>query len=210
MTEEIFVVGDVQGCHAELCDLLAAAGFDRARHRLAFVGDLINRGPSSRAVLELARDHSAAVVLGNHEASLVDGLRTEGLDRVRAELGAELDEWLRWIGSWPLFMYDKNWILVHAGIAPGKRPEECTRHELIEIRNADGRPWFDAWPGPETVVFGHWAMRGKVDRPLAIGLDTGCVYGRELTGVWMPSRRWVSVPARRVWYDAITKKPTWI
>ena len=59
-------------------------------------------------------------------------------------------------------------------------------------------------------MFGHWAMRGLVDLPLAIGLDTGCVYGRALTGVWMPSRRLVSVPARRVWYDATTKKPTWI
>ena len=48
MSEQHFVVGDVQGCYAELLDLLAVSRFDRARQRLAFVGDLINRGPESR------------------------------------------------------------------------------------------------------------------------------------------------------------------
>ena len=46
---EHFVVGDVQGCHQELADLMAAAGFDRARHRLTFVGGLVNRGPQQAA-----------------------------------------------------------------------------------------------------------------------------------------------------------------
>ena len=55
MNEELFIVGDVQGCRQELLDLLDAARFDPARHRLAFVGDLINRGPDSPGVLRLAK-----------------------------------------------------------------------------------------------------------------------------------------------------------
>ena len=31
------------------------------------------------------------------------------------------------------------------------------------------------------MVFGHWARRGLVLRPRVIGLDTGCVYGGQLS-----------------------------
>jgi bis(5'-nucleosyl)-tetraphosphatase (symmetrical) len=202
-------VGDVQGCADELGDLVAAAGFDRARHQLACVGDLINRGPHSRRVLEMARDLSALVVVGNHEEALMANASSATLDRVRASLGAELPAWLAWLRALPAFHRGDGYILVHAGIAPGKQPETSTRQQLISIREVDGRPWFDSWRGPETVIFGHWAQRGRVDRPLAKGLDTGCVYGGRLTGLWWPSLRWVSVPARRVWYDPKTRRATW-
>jgi hypothetical protein len=202
----IFFVGDVQGCHRELVDLLAAAGFDRRHHRLAFVGDLINRGPDSRAVLELARDHQALLVRGNHEDALLRGHRSPTMDAVRASLD---EDWLAWIRSWPLWVRGDGFLLVHGGIPPGVAPEDARPLELLNLRTVEGRPWFDFWRGPETVVFGHWATRGKVDLPLAKGLDTGCVYGRELTGLWWPSQEWVSVPARRVWFDPVAQQPTW-
>jgi Calcineurin-like phosphoesterase len=199
---DLLFVGDVQGCAAELRDLLRAAGFDAGRHRLALCGDLLNRGPDSAAVLRLARQLDALVVLGNHEVSLLEGRPSRSLDRVRAQLGSSLDEWLDWLRARPTFAVGRDYILVHAGIAPGKRPEQCTREELTEIRTVDGgRPWFDFWHGPETVIFGHWAARGRVDLPLCKGLDTGCVYGGRLTGLWWPRREWISVPARRRWVD---------
>jgi bis(5'-nucleosyl)-tetraphosphatase (symmetrical) len=207
MSEPHFIVGDVQGCHQELLDLLAAAGFDRSRHKLAFVGDLVNRGPRSRAVLELAREHEALVVVGNHEDALLRGHSSETMDRVHAEVDAEMVAWVR---TWPTFIRRPGWILVHGGIPPGKRPEEAEREDLISLRTVGGdRPWFDFWRGPETVIFGHWATRGKVDLPLVKGLDTGCVYGRALTGIFWPEGRWVSVPARRMWFDPVRKRPTW-
>lgn len=52
-------------------------------------------------------------------------------------------------------------------------------------------PWFDApearWRGTR-VVFGHWSALGLVVRPALIGLDTGCVWGRELTAVRLTKR----------------------
>jgi hypothetical protein len=197
---DVLFVGDVQGCAAELRDLLRAAGFHPDRHRLALCGDLINRGPDSAGVLELARRLDALAVLGNHEVSLIEGRASASLDQVRAQLGPSLDEWLEWLKGRPTFVVDGDYILVHAGISPGKRPEQCTQRELTEIRTvAGGRPWFDFWRGPETVIFGHWAARGRVDLPLCKGLDTGCVYGGQLTGLWWPRREWVAVPARRRW-----------
>jgi bis(5'-nucleosyl)-tetraphosphatase (symmetrical) len=46
------------------------------------------------------------------------------------------------------------------------------------------RPWFEFQapvPG-QTLLFGHWAMlNGQTSRSDILGLDTGCVWGRELT-----------------------------
>jgi bis(5'-nucleosyl)-tetraphosphatase (symmetrical) len=198
---DVLFVGDVQGCAAELRELLDVAGFDAARHRLALCGDLVNRGPDSAGVLELARRLDALAVLGNHEVSLLEGRRTATLDQVRRQLGSSLTGWLAWLGALPTFIRGDGYILVHAGIPPDKRPEDCTREELTELRTVDGRPWFDFWRGPEMVVFGHWAKLGRVDLPLCKGLDTGCVYGGRLTGLWWPRLEWVSVPAHRRWFD---------
>ena len=206
--KRLFIVGDVQGCADELDDLLRAARLESGR-RLCFVGDLINRGPRSKAVLERAVAEDALVVVGNHEDGLLKGKETDTLQRVRDELGDELDRWLQWIVALPTFLRDEWLIVVHAGIAPGKRPEGCTRAELTRIRDVDGRPWFDSWRGPETVVYGHWSVRGKVDLPLVKGLDTGCVYGGELTGLYWPEQRWLGVPARRRWFDPLAMKPLW-
>jgi hypothetical protein len=202
LAEPMLIVGDVQGCRAELDDLLQKAGFDPTRRRLTFVGDLINRGPDSLGVLRRARELDALAVVGNHEDGLLFGKSSETLDRVRKQLGPELREWMKWLNSLPVF-------IVHAGIPPGKTPETSTRAELTRIRDVDGRPWFDAWIGPETVVFGHWSVMGKVDRPLVKGLDTGCVYGKSLTGLLWPELEWVEVPAHRAWFDPQTMKPLW-
>ena len=53
------------------------------------------------------------------------------------------------------------------------------------------RPWFEAddpaWLGTR-VVFGHWSALGLVVLPDVVSLDTGCVWGRQLTAVRMDKR----------------------
>ncbi len=47
-------------------------------------------------------------------------------------------------------------------------------------------PWFET-PGRRTegvpIAFGHWASLGLINRPDLLALDTGCVWGRQLTAV---------------------------
>ncbi|HZE92648.1 MAG TPA: symmetrical bis(5'-nucleosyl)-tetraphosphatase [Rhizobacter sp.] len=51
---------------------------------------------------------------------------------------------------------------------------------------ADVLPWFDA-PNRATagvpIAFGHWSALGLVNRPDLLALDTGCVWGGQLTAV---------------------------
>lgn len=57
-------------------------------------------------------------------------------------------------------------------------------------------PWFDV-PGraieDETIVFGHWSTLGLMIRPDAICLDSGCVWGRQLTALRMHDHKLVQV-----------------
>ena len=47
-------------------------------------------------------------------------------------------------------------------------------------------PWFEA-PHPEwdetRIVFGHWSALGLIVLPDLVSLDTGCIWGRQLTAV---------------------------
>jgi hypothetical protein len=80
------LVGDVHGEIDALRLLMACLGYDNGRHpdgrKLVLLGDLVDRGPDSPAVVRLVarlvEDGRATCVLGNHELNLLLGLRREG------------------------------------------------------------------------------------------------------------------------------------
>jgi bis(5'-nucleosyl)-tetraphosphatase (symmetrical) len=130
-----YVIGDVQGCAAELDELLAFVQFDAAKDRVYFVGDLVNRGPDSVGVLRRVKalyDQGAAdSVLGNHDFFLIMAL--EGFSKLHP--GDTLDQVLRqpdakelvtWLRHRPLMLEvgadevgaDAAHAIVHAGLLP--------------------------------------------------------------------------------------------
>jgi len=121
-----YAIGDVQGCHDELQALLARIGFDRARDRLWFVGDLVNRGPKSLEVLRSVRDlgDAAVVVLGNHDLHLIclhEGYaRRREDDTIDALLSApDANELIGWLRTRRMMHVDGAYAMVHAGLLPG-------------------------------------------------------------------------------------------
>jgi hypothetical protein len=223
VTRRTFVVGDVHGCLTELEALLAKAGFTagaRSEDQLVLAGDLVARGPDSQGVVQLARERGALAVLGNHDAHLlaVHSGHSAKLSRLKPKhlalaesMGPADWEYLR---ALPLFLEfpELNTVIVHAGLLPAVPLAEQPREVLLNLRSFDARgqpstrvdggvPWASRWVGPRRVVFGHDALRGLQRYPLALGLDTGCVYGNALSGVWLPELKVVQVRATKVWKE---------
>jgi bis(5'-nucleosyl)-tetraphosphatase (symmetrical) len=124
-----YAIGDLQGCHAELCELLALVGFSRANDRLWLVGDLVNRGPASLAVLREVRalGDAAVTVLGNHDLHLLTVAaghrrphRGDTIDDILA--APDRDELLDWLARQPLVHVEDEWLMVHAGLLPSWTP----------------------------------------------------------------------------------------
>jgi serine/threonine protein phosphatase 1 len=99
----------------------------------------------------------------------------------------------------------RDWVVVHAGIDPHVGPEQSSVDCLTSVRRLAGRGrpwWYEAWRGPELVLFGH--TPSPVPRAhfaggalVALGLDTGCVYGGSLTAYSPELDRHVAIPAAR-------------
>ncbi len=69
--------------------------------------------------------------------------------------------------------------------------------------------WHELHAGPELIVFGHDAKQGLFrktlpsGRPICVGLDTGCTYGRSLTGYFPETDDAVQVPAARQYFSVV-------
>ncbi len=121
----IYAIGDVQGCYAELRELIATIGFDPLADRLWFVGDLVNRGPASLEVLRYVRSlgERAVTVLGNHDLHLIalalGTAKARADDTLQAVLEApDRDELIAWLRGRPLLHAEAGHVLVHAGLLP--------------------------------------------------------------------------------------------
>jgi len=144
----VYAVGDVQGCALELDDLLALLAFDPSRDRLWFVGDLVNRGPQSLAVLRRVRalGDAAVVVLGNHDLHLLALARghadwRDGDEGLRPILEApDREPLLDWLQSRPLMHHDAvlRASLLHAGLPPQwdiARARACASELEVALRS---------------------------------------------------------------------------
>jgi len=126
-----WAIGDVQGCFEELELLLAKIRFSAERDQLWFVGDLVNRGPRSLAVLRLARSlqDNAVCVLGNHDLHLLAvalaGARVRKNDTLEEILNApDRALLLEWLLQRPLAHFAAGDLLVHAGVVPQWSPAQ--------------------------------------------------------------------------------------
>jgi bis(5'-nucleosyl)-tetraphosphatase (symmetrical) len=146
----LFAIGDIQGCAAAFDALLRKIAFRPSRDRLWLVGDLVNRGPDSLAVLRrvMALGRSVTCVLGNHDLHLlatVAGRRELSPadtfhDVLEApDLGAIVD----WLRHRPLLHHDREAkrLLVHAGVPPAWSAAQA-RSEAHEVETLlRGRKW---------------------------------------------------------------------
>jgi bis(5'-nucleosyl)-tetraphosphatase (symmetrical) len=154
----LYLIGDVQGCDAALGCLLNEIGFSPSRDRLALLGDLVNRGPDSLAVLRrvMALQGAAACVLGNHDLHLLAtalGIRRPHRGDTLTDIlnAPDCDALLDWLRQRPLALHEAGVLMVHAGVLPPWSVEQtlALAHEVEDaLRGPD-------WPAFLAVIYGN-------------------------------------------------------
>jgi bis(5'-nucleosyl)-tetraphosphatase (symmetrical) len=120
-----YAIGDIQGCHSSLMDLIDQIGSVSDHPKYIFVGDLINRGPNSLATIRTIQSlgDRAKALLGNHDLHLLAvayGIRkSHPSDTIQEILDApDRESILNWVRHQPLAILEANHLLVHAGVLP--------------------------------------------------------------------------------------------
>jgi bis(5'-nucleosyl)-tetraphosphatase (symmetrical) len=120
-----YAIGDIQGCYSTFRRLLDQIDFEPARDRLWLVGDLVNRGPQSLAVMRFVKNLGAraVTVLGNHDLHLLvvaaGHVKQHRGDTLNAILRApDRDELLDWVRRRKMMHAAGRYALVHAGVLP--------------------------------------------------------------------------------------------
>ena len=133
--------------------------------------------------LELAREVERALAASNYREFL------------KHMYGSKPDRWSDALTGW-----DRLRVIVNAMT----RMRFCTREGKMDFgtkgtRPPKGyRPWFDLLPKDEkeTIIFGHWSALGLKLTERVVGLDSGCVWGGELTALRLEDRKLFQVPCR--------------
>jgi serine/threonine protein phosphatase 1 len=196
-----FAIGDVHGCFTKLDNLMhRCAEFAGSRpHRFVLLGDYIDRGPESRAVIRRLRrlteqqPGDVVCLMGNHEDMLMSAIGNpsdvnwwldNGGDATLASYGVTsikdlpADD-IEWIRNLPLCHDDDLRFFVHAGIDPIAPLDRQDRHTMLWTRQR----YSDALDPGRFVVHGHTPLRSEFpeQRPYRLNLDTGAVYGGPLS-----------------------------
>jgi len=207
------VVGDIHGCYDELMALLEKAELDE-EDRVVAVGDLITKGPKNREVLEVfMTDPRFTTVIGNHDLALRRRWNGEDIDLSSAqkethkELKGEKDAYTAFLNRLPFMIDLGSHLVVHAGLRPNVELHSQTTGDLTRLRTLgpdresdEGTPWYHVYYGEKVVLFGHWPASEPRRGKKAIGLDTGCVYGYNLTAYIIETDEFVTVKAEKA-YD---------
>ena len=174
-----FAIGDLQGCAAELRQLVQRIGFSADRDQLWFVGDLVNRGPDSLECLRFVRalGANAVAVLGNHDLhllALVLGGRAKPKagDTLEQVLAApDREQLIEWLLTLPLAHFHarpdahadashtaathgdtaRGDLMIHAGLPPQWTARQALAHaaEVQAALRADPRRFFDHMYGDQ-------------------------------------------------------------
>lgn len=213
------------GYAVDLATFKVTAPADR---KLVFVGDLVDRGPKIPQVLKLVMsavsDDVALCVPGNHDVKLMRKLRgrdvqvTHGLADSLAQLQGEPEDFSKRVAEFvddlvSHYVLDGGRLVVaHAGMkesmqgrGSGAVRDFALYGETTGETDEFGLPvrynWAAEYRGSAMVIYGHTPVPQPEWLNRTLNIDTGCVFGGQLTALRYPEKELVSVPARRVYAE---------
>jgi len=199
----VFAIGDIHGCVATLDVLLERLAPSKDDH-LVIIGDYVDRGPDSKAVidrlLELEEAAEAGAgprctfLRGNHDQMMLDyvdypgdqdvyelwsingGLSTLNSYAVDGRLVLP-DAHIGFLRRTEIVYEEDDFVFVHAGFDPRKSIAENldpVDPQVALWTRAHLKANLKKWEKP--VVCGHTPMRKPLNDPKLINIDTGAVY----------------------------------
>jgi serine/threonine protein phosphatase 1 len=193
--ERLLAIGDIHGCRDQLAALLEKIA-PTHNDQVVFLGDYIDRGPDSAGVISdlvtFRKVFPATIFLrGNHEQMFADYLEDQDPTVFLLNGGAKTlnsyhksEQWpippvhLEFLNSLLNFHETQEFIFVHAGLRPNIPLAEQNSRDLLWIRQDFIESDYD-WG--KSIVYGHTPLTTPLLTATRLGLDTGCVYGRQLT-----------------------------
>ena len=209
--KDLLIIGDVHGCFDELLNIIKCAEQRTKRPYVKiFVGDMVNKGPKSEDVLEyLINAKDTYCVRGNHEQKVLKEYfsyseKPDSVSESRLWVKNLKPRYIDFMKNLPYSVSIPflSLLIVHAGLVPGKPLALQDTNDMLNMRNLYwqeddfhgqvlkatykpniGESWAGLWKGPEHIYFGHDALRKLQFNNYSTGLDTGCVYGGELSAI---------------------------
>ncbi len=203
-TPRMFVCGDIHGCLEQLEAALATVGFDKSRDQLFALGDLVDRGPQSAAVVRLLDEPWFNSIKGNHEVLMEEANKGNADMHVCngggwfAQLDqSERDELVYRVENLPIAMTvttpsGRRIGLVHADMPGTDWREFLARLETPQVQ--DYAMWcrdrigsakrgavMHPIAGVDHVYFGHTPLKEPVHAANMSWIDTGCFATGNLT-----------------------------
>jgi serine/threonine protein phosphatase 1 len=214
------VIGDIHGCSDEMSELIDKAGLSSSDEIIA-IGDMIDRGPNSPAVLAFFRTApNATSLFGNHERKHVlawAGQSTLTPSQVLARDQFQPEEYglgIEYMRTLPHVLELDAALLVHAFLEPGLALEHQDERVLVgtlggqhHLERHYARPWWELYHSRTPLIVGHrdYTHNGQpfIYRNIVFGIDTSCCLGGRLTGLLLPEFRILQVPSRKnYWTEA--------
>ncbi|WP_256384401.1 metallophosphoesterase [Photobacterium toruni] len=201
----LFFVGDLHGEITKLNNMLVSVGFDKNNDLLISVGDLIDRGEDSLACLNLITEPWFKAVRGNHEQMAIDALRSNKDDLVshwlanggdwfiKLETTEQRNEARSLIRQASLLPHvieinhcGKKIVVCHADWGSDEYGDNYHMPELNLLWSRER--YYDYQRGVSRVIkgadlfiFGHTPVRRVTRVQNQAYIDTGAVFGKELT-----------------------------
>ena len=139
--------------------------------------------------------------LGKHERSTIKRLDKGGMLAKTIPLLLEAARRIQY----RILLPEGPATVVHAGIEPTLGLEGTPDHLKMHIKSVPGEiNWWERYDGRDgLVIFGHKPvpepiiMRDDSGRPIAVNIDTGCIYGGHLSGYHVESGALLQVRSRQ-------------
>ncbi len=158
--------------------------------KVYFVWDIINRWPKSYKTLNYLYKNKDRFkcVKWNHEINFLNWLNWEKYadnhlyKRLKKKIEEKKTHYLiKYIEDLPLYIEEKDFILLHGWIYPNKKLYEHTDIEITNIREYNWKPWYEYYKWTKPIIYWHWAEAWLQIREKTKWLDSWCVYWKALT-----------------------------